>query len=197
MSGQVGVLDLIGAVLILIGALLCLIAAIGLLRLPDVLSRMHAATKPQTLVDLKQGPDGALYYVSWNTGIYKIEYTGTCADATLLPEHTGCADPKASNYDAKLPKAFHDQRLCAGGTAVRDFASRADWLSYDRRSLSISAPGAHRVEFLDLRGRVAATLSAGGPATHAIPALPAAGIYRLRAVSGLGEVHATYSWLGR
>ena len=49
MSGQIGVLDLIGAVLILIGALLCLIAAIGLLRLPDVLSRMHAATKPQTL----------------------------------------------------------------------------------------------------------------------------------------------------
>lgn len=43
-----GVLDLIGAVLLLLGALLALAAAIGLLRLPDVLSRMHAATKPQT-----------------------------------------------------------------------------------------------------------------------------------------------------
>ena len=49
MSGQVGVLDVIGAILVLIGVLLCLIAAIGLIRLPDVLSRMHAATKPQTL----------------------------------------------------------------------------------------------------------------------------------------------------
>jgi len=43
------ILDVIGAVLVLIGAVLCLTAAIGLLRLPDVLSRMHAATKPQTL----------------------------------------------------------------------------------------------------------------------------------------------------
>jgi multicomponent Na+:H+ antiporter subunit G len=43
------VLDVIGAVLVLLGALLCLVAAIGLVRLPDVLSRMHAATKPQTL----------------------------------------------------------------------------------------------------------------------------------------------------
>lgn len=49
MTGQASVLDLIGAALVLVGILLCLIAAIGLLRLPDVLSRMHAATKPQTL----------------------------------------------------------------------------------------------------------------------------------------------------
>ncbi|MFD0785179.1 monovalent cation/H(+) antiporter subunit G, partial [Micromonospora azadirachtae] len=31
------------------GALLALVAAIGVLRFPDVLDRMHAATKPQTL----------------------------------------------------------------------------------------------------------------------------------------------------
>jgi multicomponent Na+:H+ antiporter subunit G len=42
-------LDIFGAVLVILGALLCLVAAIGLIRLPDVLSRMHAATKPQTL----------------------------------------------------------------------------------------------------------------------------------------------------
>lgn len=30
------------------GALLCLLAGVGLLRLPDVLARMHAATKPQS-----------------------------------------------------------------------------------------------------------------------------------------------------
>lgn len=44
-----GVLDVVGAVLILLGALLALTAAIGLVRLPDVLNRMHAASKPQTL----------------------------------------------------------------------------------------------------------------------------------------------------
>ncbi|WP_409047773.1 monovalent cation/H(+) antiporter subunit G [Microbacterium sp. HA-8] len=36
-------------VLVLIGALLCLTASIGLLRLRDVPSRLHAATKPQVL----------------------------------------------------------------------------------------------------------------------------------------------------
>lgn len=44
-----GVADVIGACVVILGVLLCLGAAIGLVRLPDVLSRMHAATKPQTL----------------------------------------------------------------------------------------------------------------------------------------------------
>ena len=43
------VLDLVGAVLLLLGCLLSLVAAIGVLRLPDLLTRMHAATKPQVL----------------------------------------------------------------------------------------------------------------------------------------------------
>jgi multicomponent Na+:H+ antiporter subunit G len=42
-------LDIVGAVCVMIGAFLCLAAAVGLARFPDVLSRMHAATKPQTL----------------------------------------------------------------------------------------------------------------------------------------------------
>ena len=41
--------DLAGAALVLLGAFLCFAAAVGLARFPDVLSRMHAATKPQTL----------------------------------------------------------------------------------------------------------------------------------------------------
>ncbi|MDN5726027.1 MAG: monovalent cation/H(+) antiporter subunit G [Propionibacteriales bacterium] len=43
------VADLIGAVLIFLGCFLCFSAAVGLVRFPDVLTRMHAATKPQTL----------------------------------------------------------------------------------------------------------------------------------------------------
>lgn len=39
----------IGLVLILLGALLTLPTAIGLLRLPDIFSRQHAAAKPQLL----------------------------------------------------------------------------------------------------------------------------------------------------
>lgn len=43
------VLDIVGAVFLLLGAMLCFAASVGLVRFPDVLTRMHAATKPQTL----------------------------------------------------------------------------------------------------------------------------------------------------
>lgn len=43
------IVDVIAAVLLLTGCLLALAAGIGLMRFPDVLTRMHGATKPQTL----------------------------------------------------------------------------------------------------------------------------------------------------
>jgi len=43
------VADVAAAACILLGAMLALVAAIGVMRLPDLLSRMHAATKPQVL----------------------------------------------------------------------------------------------------------------------------------------------------
>jgi multicomponent Na+:H+ antiporter subunit G len=44
-----GVIDVLTAICLLGGALMSLAAAIGLLRFPDLMSRMHAATKPQVL----------------------------------------------------------------------------------------------------------------------------------------------------
>ncbi|NHC15627.1 monovalent cation/H(+) antiporter subunit G [Motilibacter deserti] len=41
--------DALAGLLVLTGCLLTLLAGVGLVRFPDVLSRMHAATKPQTL----------------------------------------------------------------------------------------------------------------------------------------------------
>ncbi|GGD27210.1 putative cation antiporter subunit [Microbacterium faecale] len=43
------ILDIVALVLVLLGAILCLTASIGLLRFPDVVTRLHAATKPQVL----------------------------------------------------------------------------------------------------------------------------------------------------
>ena len=43
------VLDIAAGVLVLGGSALALTAAIGVVRFPDTLSRMHAATKPQVL----------------------------------------------------------------------------------------------------------------------------------------------------
>jgi multicomponent Na+:H+ antiporter subunit G len=44
-----GAADVAAMFCMIAGAVLCLLAGIGLLRLPDVLTRMHAATKPQAL----------------------------------------------------------------------------------------------------------------------------------------------------
>jgi multicomponent Na+:H+ antiporter subunit G len=41
--------ETVASVLLLAGALQCLLGAIGLLRLPSLLGRLQAATKPQTL----------------------------------------------------------------------------------------------------------------------------------------------------
>jgi len=41
--------DVVSGILIVSGALLGLVGGIGVLRLPDVFARMHAATKPPTL----------------------------------------------------------------------------------------------------------------------------------------------------
>ena len=43
------VADVAAATCLVVGTLLALIASIGVLRFPDVLTRMHSATKPQVL----------------------------------------------------------------------------------------------------------------------------------------------------
>ncbi|MFD4368566.1 monovalent cation/H(+) antiporter subunit G [Rhodococcus sp. NPDC058521] len=42
-------LDTVGAVLMLAGSFFALTAAVGIVRFPDTLRRMHAATKPQVI----------------------------------------------------------------------------------------------------------------------------------------------------
>jgi multicomponent Na+:H+ antiporter subunit G len=43
------VADVVAVACLLVGAFFCLTAGVGLLRFPDVLSRMHAGTKPQVV----------------------------------------------------------------------------------------------------------------------------------------------------
>ncbi|MCA0144800.1 monovalent cation/H(+) antiporter subunit G [Blastococcus sp. LR1] len=49
MSALEMVRDAVAIVLLLLGTFLCLTAGLGLVRFPDVLTRMHAGTKPQVL----------------------------------------------------------------------------------------------------------------------------------------------------
>ncbi len=66
------VLDLISLLLILGGAILCLIAAIGLLRLKDVPSRLHAATKPQVLGLIMIATAAALSIREWHVVAFLV-----------------------------------------------------------------------------------------------------------------------------
>jgi multicomponent Na+:H+ antiporter subunit G len=58
--------DVIAVVLLLGGSFLCLTAGIGLVRFPDVLTRMHAGTKPQVLGVLLIMIGGALRLHGWS-----------------------------------------------------------------------------------------------------------------------------------
>ncbi|MFC0681337.1 monovalent cation/H(+) antiporter subunit G [Lysobacter korlensis] len=60
-------LDITAGIALVLGAFLSLAAGAGLLRFPDVLSRMHAATKPQILGLLLVVIAVALAARSWST----------------------------------------------------------------------------------------------------------------------------------
>lgn len=62
-----GVLDVAAGVLLVAGSLLALVASIGLLRLGDARSRMHAATKPATLGVVMCGTGAILQFDQWSS----------------------------------------------------------------------------------------------------------------------------------
>jgi len=59
--------DVLTAVLVLAGAFMCFAAGVGLIRFPDVLSRLHAATKPQIFGLMAITADVAVNYFSVGT----------------------------------------------------------------------------------------------------------------------------------
>jgi multicomponent Na+:H+ antiporter subunit G len=61
-----GTLDVVSAVLLIAGSSLALVASIGLLRLGDPRSRMHAATKPATLGVVMCGTGAILQFDTWS-----------------------------------------------------------------------------------------------------------------------------------
>ena len=68
-------LDITSATLILLGAVLALTAAIGIVRFPDTLSRMHAATKPQ-VVGLVLALVGAVIRLRTSVDIWMLLLVG-------------------------------------------------------------------------------------------------------------------------
>lgn len=60
--------EIVASTFFLVGSGLILIAAIGMLRFPDLLSRLHAATKPQVLGIILMMNGLALSLESWQVG---------------------------------------------------------------------------------------------------------------------------------
>ncbi len=82
--------DIVTSVLILTGAVLALTAAIGVVRFPDTLSRMHAATKPQ-VVGLILILLGAFNHLRGNVDIWMIALVGifTVLTAPIIAHTVG------------------------------------------------------------------------------------------------------------
>jgi multicomponent Na+:H+ antiporter subunit G len=84
------VLDIVTAVLVLSGSALALTAAIGVMRFPDTLSRMHSATKPQVL-GLLLVLAGAAIQLRGNVDIGMLFLTGifTLITAPVIGQRVG------------------------------------------------------------------------------------------------------------
>lgn len=82
--------DVVAAVLVLGGSALALTAAIGVLRFPDTLTRMHAATKPQVL-GLLLVLGGAAIRLSGNVDVGMIVLTAmfTLITAPVVAHRVG------------------------------------------------------------------------------------------------------------
>ena len=66
------VLDVAGALLRVGGAFFCFAAALGVVRFPDVLTRMHAATKPQVFGLLLVLSGVLLTLRSWDATLFGL-----------------------------------------------------------------------------------------------------------------------------
>ena len=66
--------ELIGSVLILLGAIFLFSAGLGMLRMPDVFTRLQAGTKASTLGNLLVLSGIAFYHPSWSLKLLIVTY---------------------------------------------------------------------------------------------------------------------------
>jgi multicomponent Na+:H+ antiporter subunit G len=81
-------LDIVASLLVLGGSTLALTAAIGVVRFPDTLSRMHAATKPQVL-GLLLVLAGAAIRLRGNVGMVILTGLFTLITAPVVANRVG------------------------------------------------------------------------------------------------------------
>ena len=95
--------DIVCAILILGGSALALTAAIGVVRFPDTLTRMHAATKPQVL-GLLLVLAGAAIRLRGNIDVGMLILTGmfTIITAPVVAQRVGQLAYREQNLEDNL-----------------------------------------------------------------------------------------------
>jgi multicomponent Na+:H+ antiporter subunit G len=131
-----GVRDVVTAVLVLLSALMCFAAGVGLIRFPDVLSRLHAATKPQILGLIAIVADVAVTNFSVGTvtlAVAIVFFQGLTAPASA--HMAGRAAYRAGHFDrgnlivdefAKVERPADGPDLESPDAAASDTAADAD-----------------------------------------------------------------------
>jgi multicomponent Na+:H+ antiporter subunit G len=94
------VLTWVAAVLMILGSALSLGAAIGLLRFPDLLTRMHAATKPQVLGSLLLLTAVGLQWRAWAlVPLLAVAWIFQLLTAPVSAHMVGRAGYRTKHYD--------------------------------------------------------------------------------------------------
>ncbi|WP_378144071.1 monovalent cation/H(+) antiporter subunit G [Cnuibacter sp. UC19_7] len=101
--GGWGPREVITAILVLLSAFLCFAAAVGLIRFRDVLTRLHAATKPQVLGLIAIVIDVAVSMPSVATVTLAVAIIGFQSLTAPLAAHmAGRAAYRTKHYDPAL-----------------------------------------------------------------------------------------------
>ena len=108
------VLEVISAALLLSGAFLCLVAGIGVMRLPDVFARMHAATKAATL---------GLMLISI-AALLQVDDAGEIVALVLIVVVQFLTSPVAAHMVGRA--AYRAGGLLSSATVLDELAGRTD-----------------------------------------------------------------------
>lgn len=105
--------ELIGSLLVLLGAVLLFSAGLGLLRMPDVFTRIQAGTKASTLGNLLVLAGLAFYHPGWGFKLLIIAYfvlmTNPLSSHALSRAAYGIRIPMASSTVSDGREADRDE----------------------------------------------------------------------------------------
>lgn len=108
------ILDIVSGVLLLSGTFLCLVAGLGIMRLPDVFARMHAATKAATL---------GLMLISI-AALFQVRDAGEIVALVLIVVVQFLTSPVAAHMVGRA--AYRAGGLLSEDTVVDELAGRTD-----------------------------------------------------------------------